>query len=100
MIITLIANRLTNSSSVLNLLYELANDYHRELLQSNPLLKEIVVELITPLVSDKINLSGFAFSEDETVLKLYIQFLPEVQDEISTVFLMREMESIQQNIMA
>jgi hypothetical protein len=100
MIITIIANQLTNSDTVLNFLCDVAKEYEPVLSQSYPMLQEIIVELLDPVVSEEITLTRFSFSQDDTILKLGVSFLPKMTEVKSITLLAKEMESIRLSIMA
>jgi hypothetical protein len=94
MIITIIPNQLLNAANVITSLYDLAKRHEEDFTRSNPVLKEIVFELVPAILGhDK---AQVVFSDDETVVKYLINFLPESTPERTAACISREIDSLRQ----
>jgi predicted glycosyl hydrolase (DUF1957 family) len=100
MIITITPNQLTNSETVLQLLYDLGSECYTDLLQAYPCLKEVILELmVTPRVSEQIHLSQYTLSNEDTILHLKVKFLPQLEERTSTALLSKDIQSIKRKLM-
>jgi hypothetical protein len=94
MTITIIPNELTDAANVISSIYNLAKRHEEDFSRSNPVLKEIVFELVPAILEhDKAQL---VFSDDETVVKYMINFLPESTPERTAACISREIDSLRQ----